>query len=173
MPLLRIAWSACPDDVSLAESCLNNTDWRSQTPFNTTMTISMRRASTVFHRFNFTIIDIIDLSPPSPTDYIPEDFFGFYDVLFAVDQNQSNWFATIQYQFLISVASPLGNDVDTQVATGSNDRLSKLQEFLAVPIVVFNNAVYEGGPTFDMGKSVTLAVPSYRVLQFAVSTYLS
>jgi len=123
----------------------------------------MQRASTVFHRFNFSIIDVINLSEPTPTNYSPDDFFQFYKVLFAVDQNEPNWFATTQYLFLTSIASYLRDDVDTQVATGSDDRISKLQDFLATPIVLFNNVVYEGGPTPDMGESATLAVPSYRV----------
>ena len=135
------AWSACPETVADLESCLNTTDWRSPIPFKTKMKVSMRRASTVFHCFNFTIIVVLNLSEPTLADYSPNDFFRFYEVLFAVDQSQNNWFATTQYLFLTSVASYLRNDVDTQIATGSDDRLSKLQEFLAVPIVLFNNVV--------------------------------
>ena len=62
------------------------------------------------------------------------------------------------------MTSYLRDNVDTQNSTGSDDRLSKLQEFLAAPIVVFNNVVYDG-PTdqYNMGKSITLAVPGYRV----------
>jgi len=128
------------------------------------MAISLRRASTVFHRFNFTIMDITDLSEPTPIVYDPEVFFSFYNIIFGVDDNKPGWFTSTEYLFLTSMTSYLRDNVDTQNSTGSDDRLSKLQEFLAAPIVVFNNVVYDG-PTdqYNMGKSITLAVPSYRV----------
>jgi len=126
------------------------------------MTISERRASAVFNRFNFTITDVIDLSDPTPTDYAADDFFVFYEIIFAVNESNINSFQSTQYLFLTSVASYLRDEVDTQLETGTDDRLSRLQEFLAVPVVLFNNINY-GGPTFNMGKSVTLATPSYRV----------
>ena len=140
----------------------HNSDWRLVDPFNTKMTISERRASTVFNRFNFTIMDVIDLSTPVPIDYTPDDFFLFYEVIFAANESRADFLETIQYQFLTSVASFLRNNISTETETGADDRLSRLQELLSVPIVVFNNVVY-GGPTSNMGKSVTLSVPSYQV----------
>lgn len=121
------------------------------------MTISERRASTVFDRFNFTITDIISLSDPKPTDYTPEDFFHFYQIVFAVDENQLNYTSTIQFLFLFSMASFL-----IQQVTEKASDLSRLREFLATPLLMFNEVEY-GGPTFNMGKSVSLAIPSYRV----------
>lgn len=156
------AWNACPKNVGLESSCLNNSDWRLVDPFNTKMTISERRASTVFNRFNFTIMDVIDLSPPVPTNYTPDDFFLFYEIIFSADESQPDLLETIKYQFLTSVASFLRDDISTESETGTDDRLSRLQELLCVPLVVFNNVVY-GGPTSNMGKSVTLSIPSYRV----------
>jgi hypothetical protein len=123
----------------------------------------MRRATTVFNRFNFTIMAIKDLSTPVPTHYNPQDFFVFYDTMFALNQSQPNWYLTTEYMLLIAITSYLGADLDTQRATGSDDRLFKLKEFLAVPIFLFNNVAFGGGgPTPDMGKSVTLAIPSYK-----------
>jgi len=125
----------------------------------------MRRATTVFNRFNFTIMATKDFSTPVPINYTPQDFFVFYDIIFALNQSQPNWYLTTEYMLLIAITSYLGADLDTQRATGSNDRLLKLQEFLAVPIFLFNNVAFGGGgPTPDMGTSVTLAIPSYKAL---------
>jgi hypothetical protein len=126
------------------------------------MTISQRRASTVFDRFNFTITDVIDLSNPSPTNYTSNDFFTFYDIIFAIDQSETNWPQTAPYLFLLGLSTYLGDPTSTQNGTGSADRLSRLQEFLATPIFLFNNAIF-GGPVSNMGRSVTLAIPSYQV----------
>jgi len=126
-------------------------------PLNTKMTISERRASTVFDRSNFTITEIISLSDPKPTNYTPEDFFHFYAIVFAVDENQANYTSTIQYLFLYSIASFLIEQVTERAVD-----LARLRQFLATPLLIFNNVEY-GGPTFDMGKSVSLAIPSYRV----------
>src|SRR5947207_11936288 len=83
--LVMLAWNACPPDIMQEGDCLNSTDWRIVDPYNTKMTISSRRASTVYSRSNFTIIDVINLSDPSPVDYSPEDFFSFYEVIFNID----------------------------------------------------------------------------------------
>ena len=126
------------------------------------MTISERGASTVFDRFNFTITDIINFSDPTPTNYTAQDFFTFYEIIFHVDQTQVNWPQTTQYMFLLGISVFLGDPTPTQNGTGSDDRMSRLEEFLATPIFLFNNAMY-GGATPPLGKSVTLATRSYRV----------
>jgi hypothetical protein len=113
-------------------------------PFNTKLTTLSRRASTVFDRFNFTITDVIGLSHPSPMSYTANDFFTFYEIVFAVNQSESNWPQTVQYLFLLGISTYLGDPTSTQNGTGSADRLSRLQEFLATPIFLFNNAVFGG-----------------------------
>jgi hypothetical protein len=155
-------------------SCKNTSDWRIFVPFNVKLTITSRRASTVFDRyvivclhpyfrFNFTILDVIDYSDPVPTNYTASDFFIFYESLFAVDDKVDTYGGSVQYLFLIGIHSYLTITADTQNGTGSDDRLLRLQDFLATPIMIFNNAVW-GGDTPDMGNSATLAAPSYRVL---------
>ena len=84
-----IVWSSCPLEIGITGSCLNTTDWRINSPFNTKMTISKRRASTVYSRSNFGILDVTDLSDPSPVIYTPDDFFGFYDIILTVNLNQT------------------------------------------------------------------------------------
>jgi hypothetical protein len=127
------------------------------------MTISKRRASTVYNRFNFTIIDVTDLSAPSAVEYHPDDFFVFYDVLFAIDQNQADWNMSTQFMFLISIVEFLGRHSVNQIDTGEGTQQLRLQEFLATPIAIYTDAWrrHPAGP--DMGKSLALAIPSYRV----------
>jgi hypothetical protein len=126
------------------------------------MTVTNRRASTVFDRFNATIIDVLDLTDPTPTNYTAQDFFSLIDIVFAINQSEFWWPATTQYLFLLGIQTYLGNPTATQNGTGADDRLVRLQEFLATPIFLFNNAVF-GGPTPNMGNTATLATPSYRV----------
>ena len=109
-------------------------------------------------------MDVIEVSDATPTDYEPEDFFPFYEIIFQVNETEPNAYATTQYLFLTSVVSFLRDESDAQAGNGGDNRLARLQEFLTVPLVVFNNVVYPGGPIPDnMGKSVTLATSSYRV----------
>jgi len=149
-------------DVGASGNCLTSSDWRSQAPVSTTMATSARRASAVFDRYNVTIMDVLDLSEPTIVELEPADYFLFYEIIFALNQNQPNWGSSIQYMFLTSVASSLQTKANESIATGGDDRLLRLQEFLAVPIALYNNAVY-GGPTEDMGKSMSLAIPGYMV----------
>jgi hypothetical protein len=160
---LMKAWNACPVDVRETNSCLNSTDWRIIVPFNTKMTISQRRATTVFNRFNFTITDVINLSDPTPTIYDINDFFIFYEIIFAVNETTPQWWQSTQYMFLLGIVSFLGNNVPTENGTGSDDRLSRLQEFLVTPTFLFNNVVFRG-PLEGLGTSASLAIPSYRVI---------
>lgn len=134
------------------------------------MTISKRRATTVFNRFNFTITDIIDFSDPTPTIYDPNDFFTFYEIIFAVNETSPQWWHSTQYMFLLGIVSFLGDNVSTENGTGSDDRLTRLQEFLVTPTFLFNNVVF-GGPLEGLGTSASLAMPSYRVILIFCSAH--
>lgn len=160
MPLTP-AWKACPYTIADAVGCLNSHDWQTKDPFYTKMTIFQRRASAVFNPSNFTILDVIGLSDPVPTNYSAEDFFFFYNIIFAFDENQENYITTIQYSLLDTVVAFLGTDANSTLESGA--LLMRFQEFLATPVLLFNNVMWPG-PTFDMGKSVTIAMPSYMVL---------
>jgi hypothetical protein len=129
------------------------------------MTITKRVASAVFDRFNFTIMDVTGLSDPSPVDYSPQDFFGFYEAIFAVDPklNESDWTLSTQYSFLLILTSFLESVKGTQINSGTGAQQLRLQEFLATPIALFNNAEI-GALTPDMGNTLALAIPSYRVI---------
>jgi len=96
------------------------------------MTISRRRATTVFDRSNLTIVDILSISDPSPTDYTPDDFFVFYDILFSIDETQPLYNATAQYLLLLTLASALNRDTWSSLGIGESDSLLELQQLLVV-----------------------------------------
>jgi hypothetical protein len=126
------------------------------------MTISQRRASTVYNRFNYTIEDIIDLSVPTPMDYTPDDFFTFYSQIFAVNPNETNWSSSVQYRFLLMISAFLESYQDNQIESGADPRLLKLHAFLATPIAIFNDA-WSSEESPNMGDTIAVADSSYRV----------
>lgn len=176
---LTTAWNPCPYNVAYQTSCLNTTQWRSQNLTTTKMTISKRYASTVFDRSNHSIVDIIEMSSPKPVTYAPQDFFAFYEYILKVDLNATDFPISTPYSFLLTITSYLQN-------SGENNRLEplggspqrRLQEFLAAPIVIYNDA-WLGSKVSDpdMGKSLSLAVVSYSVISvlklYLTSSYSS
>jgi len=161
--LLTLAWNACPFEVAQETSCLNTSDWRTTAAGSTKMTVTKRHGSTVFDRANLTILDVTELSEPIPVTYEPEDFFAFYEYIFAVDLNSTDFPTSTPYSFLVTITSYLqGSDNQIEPLGGSPG--IRLQEFLATPVVIYNDAwlgltVSEPG----MGKSLALAIASYRV----------
>jgi hypothetical protein len=105
-------------------------------------------------------MDFPYLGPPTTMNYTAQDFFQFYDVIFTINTTQTNYFLTTQWMFLSAIQAFFDPNDDELMAI--DDRLSRLYELLAVPPFTFNNVVY-GGPTYNMGTSITLAKPSYRV----------
>jgi hypothetical protein len=126
------------------------------------MTIFQRRASTVWDRFNFTVIDITELSDPTPVEYEPDNFFAFYDLILNIDLNQTDWALSSQFGLLASITGFLDFHGDNQIDAGGGSRDFRLEEFLATPIALFNSAMRRD-TTPNMGKSVALAIPGYRV----------
>ena len=101
----------------------------------------------------------MDLSYPSSVNYTADDFFSFYEVIFSFDPTDTT---STQFSFLVTISSYLLINQDEQIDAGVRTRLLRLQEFLACPLVIFNNAyIQELMP--DMGKSLSLAIPAYRV----------
>jgi len=62
--------------------CLSNTSWMSTIEFSTQITISRRIATTVYDINNYTILDIFDLSNPTPTNYTAEEFLDIFEMPF-------------------------------------------------------------------------------------------
>ena len=146
-------------------SCLNRTNWELEAPLNTEMTISERRATTVFDRSNLTIIDILDLSDPTPTNYTADDFFAFYDLFLMVNETEPFYNITAQYSLLTILMAVINGNGENWFDIGDVSGVSSLQQLLATIPLIFNSAFW-GFPlssNLNMGKSVALAVPGYRV----------
>lgn len=72
--------NVCPPEIGDELSCLNTTNWTNNTPFMYKITTTKRRATTVFDRYNYTILNIMDLSDDwEPTDYGSNDFFPIFE----------------------------------------------------------------------------------------------
>jgi hypothetical protein len=130
------------------------------------MTVSKRHASTVFDRSNHSIVDVINMSPPDPVTYNPQDFFAFYEYIFRVDLNSTDFPTSTTYSFLLTMTSYLQNSGETnqlEPLGGSPQR--RLQEFLAAPMIIYNDAWLGSTVTDpDMGKTLSLATASYSVI---------
>ena len=128
------------------------------------MTISKRHASTIFDRANLTLVDIKDLSEPISVLYEPEELFTIYHNVLAVNLSLPDWDQSTSFSLLLTVITFLQSVPDPQIQSLGALRQIRLQEFLATPIIIFND-VWLGSMVSDsdMGKAVALAVPSYRV----------
>jgi hypothetical protein len=127
------------------------------------MTVSKRHGSTIFDRSNLTLIDVIDLSEPLQVIYEPEELFAFYEFVFAIDLNSTDFFLSTPYSFLLTISSYLQGSKNQIQPLGGSPQI-RLQEFLATPTVIYNDAwlgLTVSDP--DMGKSLALAIASYRV----------
>jgi len=128
------------------------------------MSVYMRRASAVYDRYNYTVIDVLDMTEPVPANYTAEDFFGFFDVIFGIPFNTTGWSLSTQYRLLLHISSFVQENQDNQIVSGEGVRRAKLQSFLATPMAAFNDAWQEQNITEGMGKTIALAGQSYRVL---------
>jgi hypothetical protein len=133
------------------------------------LTISERRATTVFDRSNLTIIDILSISDPSSTNYTTDDFFTFYDILFAVNETEPFYNLTVQYSLVSILWAVINANSDGQnwFDIGDVTPVSDLQQVLATIPLVFNSMFWQFPANFtvdlNLGKSIALAIPSYRV----------
>lgn len=127
------------------------------------MTISSRRASSIYNRFNYTIADVINFSDPSPANYTPNDFFGFYEAIFNIPENQTGFSMSTQYRFLLTISTFLQSTEDNQIVSGVGARQAKFEAFLSTPIAIFNDAWQGQQVAEGMGTNIALAEQSYRV----------
>jgi hypothetical protein len=129
------------------------------------MTISERRATTVFDRSNLTILGILNISDPIPTNYTTNDFFAFYDILFTVNETEPFYNVTAQFSLITTVMSLINGNGDTFFDIGDDSGVSSLQQLLASIPLIFNALYWQLALPSDlnMGKSIALAIPRYRV----------
>ena len=163
--LLTVAWNACPESAQKKQSCLNTTDWQLAALINTNMTIYERRATTIFDRSNLTIVDILEISNPTPTSYTPDDFFVFYDIIFSVNETEPYYNLTSQYLLIEIIVSSLNQIGKNPFDIGEVGGVAKLQELLAAIPLIFNSMYWQFpfDSNVNMGKSIAFAIPSYRV----------
>jgi hypothetical protein len=137
-------------------------------PFSSKITITKRTATTAFDRYNYAILNIVDFAEEmTVANYGPGDYFPIFDAVFNIDFTQPAWNATTQYDFLLAIWSYLSSRINTELSTGADEGMTKLRQLFAVPIFVFNNAVFTGGPLpDDLGKSINVSTVSYKVHHF-------
>jgi hypothetical protein len=133
---------------------------------STMMTVTRRHATTIFDRANLTILDVANLSDPTPVSYEPEDFFAFYQYIVKLDQTlpPEQLTTSTPYSFLLTMTKYLRGSKSNRIEPLGGSKQIRLQEFLATPIIIYNDA-WLGQTTDDpdMGKSLSLATTSYRV----------
>ena|SRR5579859_587494 len=98
------------------------------------------------------------------TPYGPEDFFPFFNAIFNVDISKEWWNETTQYNFLRVTWLYISSRATTQEIGGDIGPALQLKALFAVPVLIFNDVVYQGPLPDDLGKSISLANIGYRVL---------
>lgn len=142
-----VALNACP----LQSFCLTETSWQHDLPYYTKVTISQRRATTVYSRGNNTILEISNLGPPLPTNYTPENFFPIFDAA----NNYSNDDTPLDYIYWVSNQALNDTQYDAQML---------LRQFIAVPVGLFNDPFFwRLYPPENLNTTGSLSIPTYRV----------
>lgn len=132
---------------------------------DTKVVIMKRLSTTAFDRYSYQILDIVNLADEWETTlYGPQDFFPFFDAIFTVDIANQNWNQTTQFNLLRITWLYLSSRAMTQDLGGVVGPALELKALYAVPLLLFNNVVYQGPLPDDMGKSISLANVSYRVV---------
>lgn len=114
------------------------------------MTILERRASTVYNRPDFNVLEVMDLSNQSPKIYSPQDFFGFYNIVLNIDDTRPNFWQSSQYSLLYTLSVYLQRNQDNQLDSGGGTRKLRLHRF--------SSDIVSG-----LGTAIAMAVPGYRV----------
>jgi hypothetical protein len=156
-----VGYNVCPPAQSAANMCLQDQDWRTTDLTYSWVTITRRRATTIFDRFNFSIIDVVYLdSIGEPTNYSSDDFYPVFDLLFTVPSGVSDVTISFAWEFLSWFTTSAGF---YSAAAFYNRRL---QQLMTLPVVMVNNGIilHNPGPVPpDMGTLATLAKPLVRV----------
>lgn len=155
-------------------SCLNTTEWRFISTVTTRMIISKRFASTVFDRSNFSIMDVVGMSDPVPVRYKADDLFLFYDLVFKIQKTSKEFITSTPFSFLLTMSSHLQKPTDTRIQSFGGSQRSQIQEFLATPIIVYNDGWFGKNTTDPNTKNKTLALASrsYRVNPISIKNLI-
>jgi len=122
-------------------------------------------ATTVYDRTNDTILQVLDLTNPLPTNYSAEDFLKVFDLALEVDfvpgYLNSTQYQNLEYLAVWFVPSAT-YDVDYA-------KLLQLNQFIATPIQVFNYQFLQTPgislivPPENLNKTGDLVKPRYQV----------
>ena len=142
----------CPFDTY----CLSDTSWQNDFTIYIKITISRRRATAVYSRSNYTILDIQNASSPEPTTYDPiKDFFPIYDMAMYVPPNLTDVTTALDYMSWICGQG---------ISDSYYDAHMLLRQLISVPVGLFND-VYAGVgfPPDNQNTTGSLSIPAYRV----------
>lgn len=138
-------WAACPTSIAAEDECLVRTEWEDTIYYSIKANITLRNATVIYNAINGSIVDAIDFEAEAiPTNYTANDFFTVYDV--ALNNAYQTEFYSIQYQFLLDLVEFY--TTPTQIGATAAYESMVLKQFVATPLLVYNNAFGTGdGPT--------------------------
>src|SRR5437762_3101718 len=105
------------------------TSWQNDLTDILKVTISQRRATTVYSRENSTILNVFDLGTPQPTHYDPNDDFAFFQMAVTGDVTG------LEYVNWIASQQDPNDPYDNQFI---------LMDLIAVPVGIFNDPTFWG-----------------------------
>jgi len=119
----------------------------------------------VFDRYVYTILEVRLSDLWEPTNYTSADFVPIFEAVFTVPIQDQGFNISTQSDFLIQTYNYFLNRINLTQSQGADEGLAKLRSLFAVPVLEFNNVQYStvGPIPNDLGKSISLAIESYRV----------
>lgn len=131
-------------------------------------------ATTVYDRTNDTVLQVLDMTDPLPTNYSAEDFLKVFDLALEVDfvpgYQNSTQYQNLEYLAVWFVPSAT-YDVDYS-------KLLQLNQFIATPIQVLNYQFLQTPgiplivPPENLNKTGDLVKPRYQVRAFRIGLTL-
>jgi hypothetical protein len=153
-------------------TCFSTNDWWSDVPIplSNKITITKRRATTVFDRYAYTILKVSLSDIWEPTNYTSADFVPIFEAVFTVPIRDQGFNISTQSEFLMQTYNYFLNRINSTQNQGADEGLAKLRSLFAVPVLTFNNVVYStvGPIPADLGENISLAKESYRVITHCV-----
>jgi hypothetical protein len=129
--------------------------------------ITLRLATAVYDRTNFTILDVLDLSDPLPTNYTAAEFFNIFDLALKFDARSTDSYLYTAFQFLNYLTQFLAVRQGASRASLNFEGTLPLRQLIAVPILVFNNQFMEQAsgvlPSQNRNRTASLVNPGYQV----------
>jgi hypothetical protein len=160
------AINTCPAAIASLSRCLSDTTWQTSVEYSTVLSITEYTATTVYDRTNFTILDVTEMSNPTPVSYSPGDFFAVFDHALAVSLLDGTNAIDVQFLFYLT---PL---LEWAQKNAINDyrQLELLRQFMTVPLLVYTNQFMNAPdskqlpvPLENQNRSAALVTVGYQV----------